>query len=547
MKSNRNISSRSFYFFPSAFRTKIALSFFSFMLGLFLTGAFLGETKSAVAFEPLPVKETGLLKQQLIPAPRSVELGSGVIPLDEKLTVTIELSKNVEKEDLTKRISDLFQNWFGKKPLINIIMNSKEFKNSVEGAYFLEADAVKLLVGGPQNKLLIRSADFDGILNALKTIRQLAEPIPGTKTITGWTIVPVRISDEPSMQFRGLHLCWFPETRLTRIEQAIRMAAFYKFNYLVLEFWGVYPFKALPEFCYAEHATSAREVRRLVKLGKDLGLTMIPQFNMFGHASAARGSAAKHCLLDFHPEFAPLFEPSGWCWCLSNPETRNVLTGMIEELLDVFDNPPYIHLGCDEADNADTCPLCRKADYKKLLINHFRYFGDLVKKRGTRPMIWHDMLIRNADPRWKGYVVNGPIWADDVLKSLSHDYIICDWQYSAPRKDEKWPTQRYFKEQKFDVIACPWENAKGIASLGDFVKKEKTFGLLCTTWHHFTGSKMRLMLISGSEACWGGTPVWRSEFDVFPRHLRMINHDAGFKHYIDFGMTDLQLEDKTRP
>ena len=547
MKPNRKIFSRPFYFFSLKSVMKIAKTIFFFMFGLLLLKEISWEMKSAAAFEPLSTKEAGLLKQQLIPAPRSVELGSGMIPLDEKLVVTIELSEESEKQDLTARISDLFQNWFGKKPNIKIAMNSKEFKNSVKGAYFLEVDAIKLHEGSLQNKFLVRAADFEGVLNALKTIRQLAEPIAGTKTITGWTVVPVRISDEPSMQFRGLHLCWFPETRSTRIEQAVRMAAFYKFNYLVLEFWGVYPFKALPEFCYAEHATDAKEIRRLVKLGKDLGLTMIPQFNMFGHASAARGSAGKHCLLDFHPEFAPLFEPSGWCWCLSNPETRKVLVGMIEELLDVFENPPYIHLGCDEADNADTCPLCRKADYKKLLIDHFRYFGDLVKKRGARPMIWHDMLIRNADPRWKGYVVNGPIWADDVLKNLSHDYIICDWQYSAPKKDEKWPTQRYFKDQKFDVIACPWENAQGIASLGNFVKSEKTFGLLCTTWHHFTGSKMRMMLISGSEACWGGTSVRRSEFDVFPRHLRLINHDAGFKHYIDFGMTDMQLDNITRP
>ncbi len=514
------------------------IRFFPAVLLVFTALFLLIPARSVRAFDPLPVSESVLLAQQLIPAPKSLQLGSGSVSINENLTVTVTLGRAGLSNTESKKLAGLFQNWFGRTPKIQIQKKNGLFTNKADGAYSLTAE---------DHDMKISAASFEGVFNAMKTLRQLAEPIPGTKTITGWTVVPVKIEDEPSMAFRGLHLCWFPETRAERIEQAIRMAAFYKFNYVVLEFWGVYPFKALPEFCWAEHATNEKEIRRLVRLAGDLGVVMIPQFNMFGHASAARGSAAKHCLLDFHPEYAPLFEPSGWCWCLSNTETRKVLTGMIEELLDLFDNPPYIHLGCDEADTASTCPLCRKADYKKLLIDHFRYFGELAQKHNARPMIWHDMLIRHSDPRWRGYVVNGPDWADDVLKNLSKKYILCDWQYSAPKPEEKWPTIRYFMDQKFDVVACPWENARGINSLGAFVKKEKSFGLLCTTWHHFSGSKMRLILINGADSCWGGSRTYGQEGDVFARHLRLINQEAGFKKYIDFGITDLQLDDETKP
>ena len=53
------------------------------------------------------------------------------------------------------------------------------------------------------------------------------------------------------------------------------------------------------------------ESRRLANLGKDLGVTVVPQMQVFGHASLSRSCSTKHSTLDMHPEYEPLFEPGG--------------------------------------------------------------------------------------------------------------------------------------------------------------------------------------------------------------------------------------------
>lgn len=105
-------------------------------------------------------------------------------------------------------------------------------------------------VAGEDCKLIISETDIriaaasaDGLRNALKTLRQLAEAHHDCNTV----FPCVTITDSPAMTFRGLHLCAFPEVSLTELEKNIRLAAYHKFNYAVIEFWGTFPFQSHPE------------------------------------------------------------------------------------------------------------------------------------------------------------------------------------------------------------------------------------------------------------------------------------------------------------
>ncbi|MBQ6352841.1 MAG: family 20 glycosylhydrolase, partial [Lentisphaeria bacterium] len=211
----------------------------------------------------------------------------------------------------------------------------------------LPADAYSLQVAAAQ--VTVTARGVTGIRNAFRTLRQLAEVRRGTERTAGHFLVPCRIDDAPALEFRGIHLCIFPETPLWDIEKQLRLAAYHKFNYAVIECWGVFPFESHPEMRWRDRSVDRDELKRLIELARDLGITPIPQLNVFGHASAARVITGKHFVLDFDPALQPLFEPSGWSWCLSNPETRRILTDMARELHDFFGRPPYFHIGCDEA------------------------------------------------------------------------------------------------------------------------------------------------------------------------------------------------------
>ena len=399
------------------------------------------------------------------------------------------------------------------------------------------------------NEVTICASTCIGTQYAMKTLRQLAETERGVLRYTHYILPAVRITDEPALLFRGMHICWFPETPAWEIEKQIRLAAYYKFNYVGLGFWGNLKLESHPEFSWDECAVEQTEVSRLVKLAKELGVTLIPQANLFGHASDSRVSSGKHALLSFHPEYASLFEPDGWTWCLSNRATRKYLTDIVCEIYELFENPPYFFLGFDEAYNAKSCALCRRSDYRKLVKEHLLYFYDLLKQRGSRVLLSHDMLLSRNDARWEGYITSGnpEFGLGNLYEVVPKDVIICDWQYDYPEIDGEsptWPTMKFFQENGFEVIVLPWLNAQGTASLGKFAAKENLLGVFATSWNLNHGQDMFRIYYSGSIAAWGTFQEeysWVQYLSNYNRHLREIDCDMKVSEYSKLGSVQYQI------
>ena len=479
-------------------------------------------------------KSDNILLKRLIPQPEHVHLNDvNEVKLDNTLKVNIELGD--PDAQVKRKISDIFKLYFGTDPTISVVQKSG----------MPVGDAYKIRASG--SMLTISAAYFTGIRYALSTLRQLAEANNGTEKFVFYSIPETEIEDAPALSFRGLHLCWFPETKAIQIEQYLRWAAYNKFNYVIIEFWGTYPFISHSVLSWQEYKASPKDIRRLVNIGKELGVTLVPQLNIFGHASGSRGGSGKHVILDLHPDYQPLFEPDGWVWCLSNPATRKVLSDIVLETLEAFDNPPYYHIGADEAWGAAECRSCRHSDYDTLLIDHLKYFHQLLAEKNCRMMMWHDMLIPGNDSRWKGYVANGSAYAENMLNTLPKDIIICDWQYSVPKKDETWPTMTFFKEHGFDVLACPWNNVENIKSLGKKAYDTQLAGLLCTTWHAPTLGQLLNIMMYGSQASWAKPPYATCDGMMGMRHLRQIGWDIPIKNYQNCGIHEWQVRPEIYP
>ena len=541
-------------------------------------------TSTAFAFEPTDASESSLYNTRLIPAPRSTNFGRGVVVFNAKLHCAVLTSErwNASAEALEKLSKDVGRD-FGcdvklETQTPGAFLDAAQKDGGVpreaidfvqkladDDAFFQQGNAYRILALRDQNvsadatpeelaqrqndaagTLIIAASDLAGLRDSFKTLRQLSETFfDSSTTATARRFVPeLEIDDAPALSFRGVHLCWFPETELRSIERSIRLAAYYKFNYVVLEFWGVFPFDANPSLNWAEFHTTKEDVRWLVNLGRELGVELIPQLNLFGHAPGARVASGKHTILDNHPEMEPLFEPDGWTWNIYNPATRDLLSACVMELYETFDHPSYFHIGGDEADSAGTSLIGRrKGNYGDALADWLIYFHDLLQEKNCRMMMWHDMLIPSSE--FAGYTALGNAKTQGVVDKLPRDILICDWQYDAPKEKETWPTTSWFMDKGFDVIPCPWRNVKGIQSLGKTAVDRKCFGLLCTTWHVYYGAALREMAYAGAHAAWGTQYRGSGWYGAFNRHLRQALQNAEHKDYRTNGVNDWQVPRET--
>lgn len=474
----------------------------------------------------------------LVPVPEKIEFRNDVaVKLNKTTRFEISCPDAAAAPWVEKRLKE----WFGFKPTINFHAGETLNSNNPE-AYLLKAEP---------EKISIQANSISGIRWAMYTLRQAAERQSHGRTIKGYWMPAMKIEDSPALAWRGLHLCFFPEQSLSLIEHQIRAAAYYKFNYVVLESWGMFKSKKHPYLAFKDSPFTVKQARRLAELARDLGVTLIPQFNIFGHASGARSSSGKHVTLDYHPEYQVLFEPAGaWNWCLSNPEARTVLLEYIDEMHEAFLRPPFFHVGCDEAD-LPSCPTCRAVKpYEKLVQEHLLNVYDFMKTRGARIMIWHDMLLRKGDARWRGFYTNGTEDGARILEKLPRDVIICDWFYGdATDKGKngagklKYPTLDYFVSLGFDTLTCPWNNISGIEAQGRYAREKPLYGVLETVWHHYRGGHFARMMQYASCAGWRGKYQPREGFwtEPFAVHWQQVGWDMGVEDYRETGYYDTQV------
>ena len=465
------------------------------------------------------------------------------IALDDSLRIDVVCGD--ESLTAAEWVAGKMTTWFVAKPNVNAMSSLDASSESLPGdeAYVLSAK---------EGVLRISANAMQGVKWAMMTLRQIAQPIRGTFQLQGYEVPEFSVRDWPDTTFRALHVCIFPEYSPSRIERTIRFAAYYKFRYVILESWGVFRSKKHSWYGWKDGWLTHPECHRLTALANDLGVTLVPFFNVFGHATAARGRTGKHAILDVSPEYQSLFEPvEGFNWCISNPEARRVIREIVAELHEAFDRPPYFHLGCDEAD-PPSCAMCCSPGYARRVAEHVRSMAEFVHGLGARPMIWHDMLLAKGDPRWKGLEANGSEDTVALLDALPKDVILCDWHYgSADGESRHAASLDHFISHGFETMTCPWDNIGGIDAQCEFAR-QRGLGVICTTWHHLATYSAPTYLPYASACSWSANAAdtikavdassYRAVRFVFSSHWRQVGWDTpGCNQYPDCGFLSDQV------
>ena len=345
------------------------------------------------------------------------------------------------------------------------------------------SDGDRYAICADASGVAVTAADEASLLYGIETLVQLICPDDLTEGWEAFYISSAEVHDAPATPFRAVHFCLFPDTKLYNIEKAINLAGFFKMTHVILEFWGTFPYACEPALAWKDRSFSRSELKSLVDLARSWGMEVIPMSNQFGHATQSRGGYGRHVLLNRNPRLSRLFEPDGWTWCLSNPDTYKLLAEMRAELIDFCGPGGYFHLGFDEAYSYATCDRCRKRVPHELLAEFLNRLTEDVCGTGRRPIVWHDQFLRRSD------FGEGPIVANGdnrntaaALDLLDRRIIMADWQYDY--RDGFNVTTSVLMNKGFDTVVCPWDNRENIRSLAADAKKLGAYGIILTTWDH---------------------------------------------------------------
>ncbi len=209
--------------------------------------------------------------------------------------------------------------------------------NSIAGAYDyplygFENEAYTLHVTA--NAISITAVTPTGVIRAAQTLAQLAEGYDGKPMIEA-----VEITDWAAFKLRGyMHDVGRSFISIDELKKHIRLLSRFKINCFHWHFtenqaWR-FEVKAYPELTsessmtrFAGQFYTQQQCRELNAYAKQHGVVIIPEIDMPGHSAAFKRAMG---------------------FDMQTTKGVKVLTEVLNEVVDVFPDAPYIHIGADE-------------------------------------------------------------------------------------------------------------------------------------------------------------------------------------------------------
>ena len=328
--------------------------------------------------------------------------------------------------------------------------------------------------------IYIGGKDERALLTALFMLLQDAEPVDLEKGKEHVRFLCTEKQIDTGIKRRMIHFCVFPKISLSVYKKFIGLAGVLGFTHIILEFFGTLKFDALKELSWENFAFTKGEIADLIKEMRDLKIEPIPMFNHFGHAAQSGLLGGKHVVLDRNPRLATLFSPDGWRWEFDKPEVKDLLKKIRLELIDLFGDGKYFHVGFDESfsypnDEKSTDALCK----------YITYLCEEVKSEGRIPLLWGDLFLHeptvgiNKETGYEGNCPSASV-AEKMIKSLPDYAVICDWQYFV--KKAPWKSAKYFKDKGVKTIVCPYYDPEGVTTAIETVQEYSCYAYMQTTW-----------------------------------------------------------------
>lgn len=400
--------------------------------------------------------------QQIIPQPVSMRILGGTFPITK---TTVLIAKDGEDKKSAVFFNDYLQQVYGFK----LPLNKPASKNFIQfnTLRFIKApeheEGYSLNVS--KNGATISGNSYAGTFYGMQTLIQLLPADNNKPKTTNYKLnIPlVSIDDYPRFDYRGMHLDvarhFFPVSFIKKYIDYLALHKMNSFHWHLTDdqgwrieikkypnltkvgAWrdgtiiGRYPGTGNDNISYGGFYTQ-EQAKEIVKYAADRRITVIPEIEMPGHASAAVASYPwlscfpnEETVIPTHPsKGSTMRQTKGekkvvretWgvfddIFCAGNDSTFNFLQDVLDEVLPLFPSK-LIHVGGDEAPktNWKRCPQCQ-ARMKALSLKDEHelqsYFIQRMEKylnsKGRTLIGWDEILEGGLAPNawvmsWRG-------------------------------------------------------------------------------------------------------------------------------------------------
>lgn len=354
-----------------------------------------------------------------------------------------------------------------------------------------------------EEDIVIAAKTVEGMLLGLKAFIRMSEELG--------TLPQMEINDWPDIPFRAVHTCMFKpndgtekeETSPEDIKKMMKTIAICGYNHIFIEFWGVFPYSL--EYAHWPNAYSKEEIKDLVSYAIDkLHIIPLPDQNLTSHAGWSRIVTRQHTVLDQRPDLEDMYIPGGWCFATENPKTQEFIKTLIDELLEMFRNPPYLHCGCDKCFGFGSTEEDRRMSADVLFAKHISFLNSYLSQKNVRMVMWADMLYCSMDALyWK--------CREEIIDYLPKNILMNLWTHDNPGK--KWQDAAFFEEKGFETVYSPFLNEEGTENMIEICHNRKSHGIVQTTWHKPQTAVPRVILSGALQ--WSGKKPDKKLIDNF--------------------------------
>ena len=415
---------------------------------------------------------------QVIPAPKSIEAGSGSFTIDQRVHLVLADGKSADDRFAAQDFIDDLKATaevsltIGKGSRHSIIIGQLDRpsiaetlkRQSITIPSTLTDEGYVILANADQ--IIVAGKTAAGTFYGIQTLKQLVRGQSAS------TFIPAaRIVDWPTMRWRGVSddISRGPVPTVEYIKKQIRTEAYFKLN--MHSFYMEHTFRSAthPLIGPAGGSLTAAEIKELFAYARNYHVELVPEQQTFGHLHKA-------LRLEKYAELAET--PYGDVLSPQQPGTYKLIEDWYKELDELFPGQ-FFHIGEDETFELGEGQSRVEAQAKgvgAVYFEHLNRVRDLLKPYNRKLMFWGDIALHHPD----------------LIGNIPKDMIVMNWQYGA--REDFWTSIRPFQDAGLQQFVCPgaqtWNQifpntdaaAKNIINFVRDGQKAGSIGMMNTTW-----------------------------------------------------------------